>query len=61
MCSVCKNYCYLSFVSCLDCGKLFCLTHVTGCCSDQYRLYIREPNADTQEILKLLAKYPKLD
>lgn len=32
MCSVCKNYCYLSYFKCTDCGKIRCLTHKGECC-----------------------------
>ena len=30
-CNICKNYTYLSFLSCMVCNKKSCTSHVTVC------------------------------
>jgi|JI8StandDraft_1071087.scaffolds.fasta_scaffold726405_1 hypothetical protein len=58
VCSVCKNYCYLAYVKCIDCKRNYCTHHLPkSCCQPvAFKLMLREPNEDRLPLLGLLGK-----
>lgn len=58
-CSKCRNYLYLSSLRCVDCNKNYCSHDFYTCCSGNYELIYREPNADRKWILTFGTKNKK--
>jgi histone demethylase JARID1 len=62
VCTVCQNYCYLSYLSCGSCKKLGCTHHVTicGCLNNKIYLNLRFTEKEMNEFGKEFKKMLKL-